>query len=130
MIAPIGELFRPPTQPVRSPSRARAYATLYSPPPTQVSSSGANSIRPCCGGERRIMHSPKATKSNRQSFVSRIFIMPLLRCGRSSTLGPMDGVSSDLGDPVELFFGEHFFGDHPAPAAGVNLGKRQVFFQT
>ena len=25
---------------------------------------GANSIRPCSGGERRIMHSPRATRSN------------------------------------------------------------------
>src|SRR3954452_24052742 len=75
MIAPIGELFSPPTQPVRRPSRDSAYATLYSPPPTQTSSSGANSIRPCCGGDRRSMHSPRLTRSYLQSFRSRIFIM-------------------------------------------------------
>src|SRR5215213_10178615 len=74
MIAPIGELLSPPTHPVRRPSRASAYATLYSPPPTHTSSSGANSMRPCCGGERRTMHSPRLTRSKRQSLASRIFI--------------------------------------------------------
>src|SRR3954471_345849 len=63
---PIGDVFKPPTQPVRMPSRARAYDTLYSPPPTQTSSAGANSMRPCAGGERRIMLSPSETKSNLQ----------------------------------------------------------------
>src|SRR5437763_14238868 len=64
MVRPIGDVFSPPTHPVRSPNRASAYDTLYSPPPTQTSSDGANSIRPCAGGERRIMHSPSETKSN------------------------------------------------------------------
>src|SRR5436309_14150334 len=73
MIAPIGEEFSPPTHPVRNPNRASAYATLYSPPPTHTSSSGANSIRRCCGGERRIMHSPRLTRSKRHSFAARIF---------------------------------------------------------
>src|SRR5262245_7159488 len=74
MIAPMGELLSPPTQPVRIPRRDKAYATLYSPPPTHTSSSGANSILPCCGGESRSMHSPNATMSYLQSLASRIFI--------------------------------------------------------
>src|SRR6476646_2739673 len=73
MIAPIGEEFSPPIHPVRSPSRARAYATLYSPPPTHTSSTGANSIRPYPGGDRRIMHSPRLTRSYLQDLASRIF---------------------------------------------------------
>jgi hypothetical protein len=64
----MGEVLRPPTQLVRRPSRESAYETLYSPPPTQTSSVGANSIRPCPGGDRRIMHSPKATLA----FVGRL----------------------------------------------------------
>src|SRR3954464_12012603 len=63
MIAPMGEELSPPTQAVRRPRRASAYETLYSPPPTQTSSSGANSIRPCCGGDRRTMLSPSETRS-------------------------------------------------------------------
>src|SRR5439155_11041973 len=74
MTAPMGEEFNPPTQPVRRPRRESAYETLYSPPPTHTSSSGANSMRPCCGGESRSMHSPRLTRSYLQSFGSRIFI--------------------------------------------------------
>src|SRR3954454_11988129 len=77
MIAPIGDELSPPTHAVRRPSRESAYDTLYSPPPTHTSSIGANSIRPCCGGERRIMHSPRETRSKRQSFSFRILSMSL-----------------------------------------------------
>src|SRR6478736_2555719 len=76
---PIGDVFRPPTQPVLRPSRASAYDTLYSPPPTQTSSAGANSIRPCAGGERRIMHSPSETRSNLQASAGFIF-NPIANC--------------------------------------------------
>src|SRR6476659_5619982 len=72
-MCPIGDVFNPPIQPVRMPSRASAYDTLYSPPPTQTSSAGANSIRPCAGGDRRIMHSPSETRSNLQASADFIF---------------------------------------------------------
>src|SRR5688572_11877241 len=87
MIAPIGEEFSPPTHPVRNPNRDSAYETLYSPPPTHTSSIGANSIRPCCGGERRSMHSPRLTRSYRHSLASRIFTLP------TSAKGGLDGES-------------------------------------
>src|SRR3954451_24017872 len=74
MIAPIGLLLSPPTQPVRRPRRDSAYETLYSPPPTHTSNSGANSIRPCCGGDRRIMLSPSLTRSYLQDLASLMFM--------------------------------------------------------
>src|SRR5437870_6876946 len=80
MILPTGLSTSRETNPVRKPSRERAYATLYSPPPTYTSSELANSILPCPAGESRTMHSPNETSSNLQLPASRNFI----RCSQKN----------------------------------------------